>query len=171
MKNKLILIFGAIIIVIIIIIIIFIISKNTQKSNSNNNVIQNITRTNLQEDNSNVENYGKIANNITMTIKEGTLTNEGATVIITDKNEKKYDYGRWFIIEKKQNGNWVKLELLNPQDTVYGIAFERGNEEVVEMNINWADQYGKLSPGEYRLIKSIDDNGEFKYFSTDFFIN
>lgn len=37
-----------------------------------------------------------------MTIKEGTLTNEGATVIITDKNEKKYDYSKWFIIEKNK---------------------------------------------------------------------
>lgn len=170
MKNKLILFFGAIIIVIIIIIIIFIISKNTQES-SNSNVIQNITETNLQENNSNEENFGKIANNITMAIKEGTLTNEGATVIITDKNEKKYSYSSWFIIEKKQNGNWVKLELLNPKDTVGEIGIVRDNEEVVEMNINWTDQYGKLSPGEYRLVKNIDDNGEFKYFSTDFFIN
>lgn len=171
MKNKLILIFGAIIIVLVVIILLFIISKNTQKSYINSNVTQNTTKTNLQENNSNEENLGKIANNITMTIKEGTLTNEGATVIITDKNEKKYDYGRWFIIEKKQNGEWVKLELLNPQDTVYGIAIERGNEEVVEMNINWTEQYGKLSPGEYRLVKSIDDNGELKYFSTEFTIN
>ena len=77
------------------------------------------------------------------------------------KKREKYDYGKWFIIEK--NENWVKLELLNPQDTVYGIAIERGNEEVVEMNINWIEQYGKLSPGEYRLVKSIDDNGELKY--------
>lgn len=72
---------------------------------------------------------------------------------------------------KKQNGNWVKLELLNPKDTVSEIGIERGNEEVVEMNINWTEQYGKLSPGEYRLVKSIDDYGESKYFSTEFTIN
>ena len=171
MKNKLILIFGAIIIVLVVIILLFIISKNTQKSYINSNVTQNTTKTNLQENNSNEENLGKIANNITMTIKEGTLTNEGATVIITDKNEKKYNYGRWFIIEKKQNGNWVKLELLNPQDTVYGIAIERGNEEVVEIDVNWTEQYGKLSPGEYRLVKSFESNGELKYCSTEFTIN
>lgn len=171
MKNKWILIFEIIIIVIIISAIIFLISKNIQKSDDNSYNIQNTTKTSLQEDNSNEENFEKIASNITMTIKEGTLTNEGATVIITDKNEKKYDYGRWFIIEKKQNGNWVKLELLNPQDTVYGIAIERGNEEVVEIDVNWTEQYGKLSPGEYRLVKSFESNGELKYCSTEFTIN
>ena len=40
--------------------------------------------------NNNNENSDLIAENVKMTIKEGTLTNEGATVIITDKNEKKY---------------------------------------------------------------------------------
>lgn len=60
MKNKLILIFGIIIIVIIISAIIFLIGKNIQKSDDNSYNIQNTTKTSLQADNSNKENFEKI---------------------------------------------------------------------------------------------------------------
>lgn len=60
MKNKLILIFGIIIIVIIISAIIFLIGKNIQKSDDNSYNIQNTTKTSLQADNSNEENFEKI---------------------------------------------------------------------------------------------------------------
>ena len=60
MKNKLILIFGIIIIVIIISAIIFLIGKNIQKSDDNSYNIQNTTKTSLQADNRNEENFEKI---------------------------------------------------------------------------------------------------------------
>ena len=49
-----------IIIVIIISAIIFLIGKNIQKSDDNSYNIQNTTKTSLQADNSNEENFEKI---------------------------------------------------------------------------------------------------------------
>ena len=43
---------------------------------------------------------------VSIKIKEGTLTNTGATIIITDTTDKNYSYGEPYRIDKKENGKW-----------------------------------------------------------------
>lgn len=104
--------------------------------------------------------------NVTMELKENTLTNSGATIIITDNNKVKYTYEEYYKLEKRIDHIWYELK---PSGDVLfnemGYLVDDNNE--LEMNIDWSKTYGNLTSGKYRIIKRIYD-GEYKYFSVEF---
>ena len=104
--------------------------------------------------------------NVTMNIKENTLTKSGATIIITDNNKVKYRYEEYYKLEKRIDHIWYELK---PSGDVLfnemGYLVDDNNE--LEMNIDWSKTYGNLTSGKYRIIKRIYD-GEYKYFSVEF---
>ena len=53
---------------------------------------------------------------VTMTIKKGTLTRTGATIIITDVSGKSNIYGDEYRLDKKVNGKWEELEIIYKGD-------------------------------------------------------
>ena len=104
--------------------------------------------------------------NVTMNIKENTLTKSGATIIITDNNKVKYTYEEYYKLEKRIDHIWYELKLSG--DVLFnemGYLVDDNNE--LEMNIDWSKSYGNLTSGKYRIIKRIYD-GEYKYFSVEF---
>lgn len=116
---------------------------------------------------------------VTMTIKGGTLTRTGATIIITDLNENSNTYGSEYQIDKKENGSWEKADIIfegNYGWNSIGYTVDENNQ--LEMDINWKDLYGTLENGEYRIVKNVFleniENGTIenskKYFSVEFTI-
>lgn len=104
--------------------------------------------------------------NVTMNIKENTLTKGGATIIITDNNKIKYTYEEYYKLEKRIDHIWYELK--PNSDVIFnemGYLVDDNNE--LEMNIDWSKTYGNLTSGKYRIIKRIYD-GEYKYFSVEF---
>ena len=104
-------------------------------------------------------------NDVIMTIKEGTLTNKSATLILTNNSDKNFQYGTPYEIEIKKDGEWhkinVKLDFTVP-------AFQLSARENKEIEINWENGYGKLEKGTYRIIKGIDyeyEEGKYKSFN------
>lgn len=92
----------------------------------------------------------KINEEISMTIKEGTLTPSGATVVITDKVERETGVINDYYFLAKQNGEkWEELEVKKRPNTV-NLAFEK--EQVREKEIDWSEKYGDLPAGTYRLV-------------------
>ena len=57
-------------------------------------------------------------NDVIMTIKEGTLTNKSATLVLTNNSDKNFQYGNPYGIEIKKDGEWhkinVKLDFTEP---------------------------------------------------------
>lgn len=109
---------------------------------------------------------------VTMTIKKGTLTKTGATIIITDINKHKYEYGQFFRIDVKENNSWKELEKIG--DATFNLmAYSVDENNQLEFKHNWKNIYGKLQSGEYRLVKEVCIN-EFckdkKEFSVEFII-
>lgn len=104
--------------------------------------------------------------NVTMKLKENTLTKSGATIIIKDNNKVKYTYEEYYKLEKRIDYIWYELK---PSGDVLfnemGYLVDDNNE--LEMNIDWSKTYGNLTSGKYRIIKRIYD-GEYKYFSVEF---
>jgi hypothetical protein len=101
-----------------------------------------------------------------MQIKEGSLTQTKAIVIIEDLNVNKYVYGQEFFIEKKENDNWIRLSPVGD----YGfneIGYLIGEDNTLEMVQDWSKVYGVLEKGKYRLVKNVFDNG-YKYFFVEF---
>ena len=103
-------------------------------------------------------------NDVIMTIKEGTLTNKSATLVLTNNSDKNFQYGTSYGIEIKKDGEWHKI---NVKLTSTVPAFQLSARENKEIEINWENGYGKLEKGTYRIIKGIDyeyEEGKYKSF-------
>lgn len=117
-------------------------------------------------------------NGISMTIKEGTLTEKGVTVIIKDTNGKgTYVYGTEFRIDKKENDNWVKPKETGNNCAFTQMAYYIDDDGFLEFEQDWECMYGKLGKGTYRLVKPTFletdtpiTEDEVKYFSVEFAI-
>ena len=104
-------------------------------------------------------------NDVIMTIKEGTLTNKSATLVLTNNSAKNFQYGNPYEIEIKKDGEWHKInvELYFNQP-----AFQLSSKESKEIELDWENGYGKLAKGTYRIIKGIDyeyEEGKYETFN------
>src|SRR5574344_30594 len=115
---------------------------------------------------------------ISMAIKEGTLTEKGATVIIKDTNGKEtYVYGTEFRIDKKENNNWIKPKETGNNCVSPEVAYYVDDDGFLEFEPSWECMYGKLEKGTYRLVKNTFlesdtpiTEDEIKFFSVEFTI-
>ena len=104
-------------------------------------------------------------NDVIMTIKEGTLTNKNATLVLTNNSNKNFQYGNPYEIEIKKDGEWHKINVELYFDM---LAFQLSAKESKEIELDWENGYGKLAKGTYRIIKEIDyeyEEGKYETFN------
>lgn len=102
-------------------------------------------------------------NDVIMTIKEGTLTNRSATLVLTNNSDKNFQYGDPYEIEIKKDGEWHKINIELYFDMP---AFQLSAKESKEIELDWENGYGKLANGTYRIIKEIDYEYEKQKYET-----
>ena len=102
-------------------------------------------------------------NDVIMTIKEGTLTNKSATLVLTNNSDKNFQYGNPYEIEIKKDGEWHKINVELNFDMP---AFPLSSKESKEIELDWENGYGKLPKGTYRIIKEIDYEYEEEKYET-----
>lgn len=111
---------------------------------------------------------------VTIEIKENTLTNTGATIIITDISGKNYTYGYGFEIQKLVNGKWKRLKLKNKNIAIPAIGFSPNENNQIEIKQSWIEEYGSLRKGKYRIIKNMHEGMGGRiithYIATEFYI-
>ena len=104
-------------------------------------------------------------NDVTMSIKEGTLTDTSATIILTNNSDKDFEYGNPYEIEIKKDGEWHKINVeLN--FTMQAIQLKAGESK--EIKLGWKEDYGKLASGTYRILKCVSyekEEGNFETFN------
>ena len=119
-----------------------------------------------------------LTDNVSMSIKDGTLSNTSVVVILTNNTDREMIYGEGFYLELLENGEWKRLEPA-PNFGWNLIAFKleakMSEKSTAEQEINWEMGYGKLPAGEYRLIKdvfayeAVPINGsDIEYISAEF---
>lgn len=109
----------------------------------------------------------KSMNNVTMTIKEGTLTKTSATYILESKS--KYSCGESYSIDKEEKEEWKTLTQISPHPfTLIGML--PGEDGKLEFKIDWSKRYGELENGRYRIVKSVYINGEQREIYVEFTI-
>ncbi len=100
-----------------------------------------------------------LAENITMKIKEGSLTNTGATVIITNlsSDENVNLINSEFKIDYKKNEKWYRLEskIKHEVTVMTGENVVDNKDNTYTQEINWERYYGKLDKGHYRIVKEV----------------
>ena len=92
-------------------------------------------------------------NDVIMTIKEGTLTNKSATLVLNNNSDNNFQYGNPYEIEIKKDGEWHKI---NAELYFNLLLFQLSAKESKEIELDWENGYGKLAKGTYRIIKEID---------------
>ncbi|WP_431804550.1 immunoglobulin-like domain-containing protein [Halobacillus andaensis] len=93
-----------------------------------------------------------------MSVKEGTVSSTGLTVILENNSEKQCTYGEHFLLEKKMEGRWYQVPIA--LDGNYGfedIGYDLDSSDSREWTVDWDWLYGGLEPGEYRIVKDILD--------------
>lgn len=106
---------------------------------------------------------------VSLSLKKDTLTKTSATIIISDISEQENTYGEWFRIDKKTNEFWEELKPIDDNYAFKDVAYKIGENNKLEMNIDWSKLYGELESGEYRLIKDLYNDGHI-YLSVEFTI-
>lgn len=104
-------------------------------------------------------------NDVKLSIKDGTLTNTGATLVLTNNTDKNFQYGNPYEIEIQKDGVWHKINVVLNFNLP---AFHLLPKENKEIELNWENGYGKLAEGTYRIIKGIDyeyEEGKFEAFN------
>lgn len=111
----------------------------------------------------NKSNIKALKNDVIMTIKDGTLTNKSVTLVLINNSDKKIQYGSSYEIEIKKNDEWHKI---NAELNFTLQLFILESKEKNEFKLNFEDEYGKLPPGTYRVIKKIDKEKEDGVFDS-----
>ena len=102
-------------------------------------------------------------NDVIMTIKEGTLTNKSATLVLINYSDKNFQYGSPYEIEIKKDGEWHKINVELNFDMP---DFQLLSKESKEIELDWENGYGKLTEWTYRIIKEIDYEYEKEKYET-----
>lgn len=165
MENKLNAI-NKISIILLIVIIILLLSYIIGRKN-----VSNVER-NKQNTVENNTSYKEDINNekikkVTMEVKEETITRNGATFVITDKNPTPFSYGEWYMIEKRENGKWNIMPSIVEGKIWPAIARLVGEDGKLEYKINWEKLYGELEAGEYRLVKEVANQYIYAEFNIE----
>lgn len=105
--------------------------------------------------------------NVSMIIKNKTLTKTGATIIITDLSGNDNTYGESYRIDKNENGKWKELKPIIKDYAWNLVGYTVDENNKLELEHNWEWLYGKLENGKYRLVKDVNN----KYISVEFEID
>jgi transcriptional regulator with XRE-family HTH domain len=91
---------------------------------------------------------------INMYIKENTLTNTGATIILENNTEFDFLFGKDYKIEKlNSNNGWNDMPIVCDNCAFNDIGYILTSKSTREIKMNWKDMYGELPKGEYRIVK------------------
>lgn len=105
---------------------------------------------------------------IDISIKEGTLTKTGATILLKKNVDYNISYGEDFWIEKYENSIYTKLDTIREcafNMPAYGLRMG----ETRELKQDWSCMYGHLDKGIYRLVKYIDFDSDIPITPDDVF--
>lgn len=126
----------------------------------------------LKGNNHTISDIKVTESNVSLSIKENTLTTSGATLILKNNSNTNIQYGNPYEIEIKNNKKWYKLD--GKMYFTLPLFFLEPNK-TVELEVNWQDGYKKLKKGTYRIIKEIkiekeDNTFDSFYIATEFTI-
>ena len=113
----------------------------------------------LKKDDNTIITYADIKE-IGLKIDIKNVTPKGATLTFNqyDENAPKGElmYGEEFFIQRKENDEWHVID--NLLDFAWKeVAYTISKNSVSEKDIDWYWLYGALTPGEYRIKKTIMD--------------
>ena len=104
---------------------------------------------------------------VTIEVLMDTVTRNGATIVITDKNENPYGWGKSYKLQQKIADEWYDMA---PQTEMIfeEIAYILDENGQFKQDIDWTRFYGELGNGTFRIVKDTYDNGYIDFYSNEF---
>lgn len=100
-------------------------------------------------------------------------TDTGGDLEIVNRSGKELQYGDWFDIQRKVGEEWYSLSYIIENVGFHQVAYLLPMGETSIKPITWEWMYGKLPPGEYRIVTDVMDYrapGDFdKYYLAEEF--
>lgn len=94
-----------------------------------------------------------------LTLEVQDVSSKGATVVFTQSGGSvtgSLEYSKSYKIEKLEDSGWVEANMID--DVVFeDIAMTIASDDTTEYKINWANVYGKLPSGTYRVVLTVTD--------------
>ena len=98
------------------------------------------------------------AEDITMEIVEGTLTNTSATIVITDLSGEDNIYDKDYRIDKLEDDKWYTLDdIIKGNVLIVGTGLGLDENNQLKQEINWEKYYGPLEKSKYRIVKNASN--------------
>lgn len=95
---------------------------------------------------------------VTMAAKEGTVSPTGLTLQFENKSGKDCIYGDFFLLEKKNSGEWYQVPVaIEGNYGFHSIGYSLTPSGDSEWVVDWEWLYGSMDTGEYRIVKDILD--------------
>lgn len=111
------------------------------------------------------------AEGLAIHVEAGSASSTGAILRLVNSTDREWQFGQEYWIEKKENGEWHEIRSLRGrafEALSYLLAPHSTREEVC----SFADGYGRLTTGEYRLVKELlrEKSGgwESQYLAAEF---
>ena len=114
-------------------------------------------------------------NVVTIELQRESISDTGATIIITDKGFQKHGWGAEYFLQAKENGEWKRLEPLsyipNPDSIFPLFDYSLNEHDQLMQTLDWSIRYGELQNGTYRIVKIGFDpktDEEVYFYSEEF---
>ena len=112
-------------------------------------------------------NNKAVLDNVSMIIKDGTLTS--ATIVIKNTSNKELTSGEWFRIDRlEDSGEWKKVKSISDNYAFNAIGWIIKPRGEFEDKVDWSKLYGELRKGHYRIVKEVYGNGNKKVIYAEF---
>lgn len=116
------------------------------------------------------DNITSSYDDLTVSIKEDSVTASGLTLVFHNSGDKEYHYGSYYHLDRKEDSSWVRLPYEYDGEGEIGWTEEaypvmKDTDSIWEVNWEWL--YSKLTAGEYRIVKNGNDfrkTGDFDSF-------
>ncbi|MBR3825598.1 MAG: M56 family metallopeptidase [Lachnospiraceae bacterium] len=100
-------------------------------------------------------------------------TNISGDLEFVNQSDRDLQYGEWFDIQRRVNGEWYSLSYVIEDLAFHQVAYLLPKGETSVNNVNWVWMYGELPPGNYRIVTEVMDYrapGDFdKYYLAEEF--
>lgn len=94
-----------------------------------------------------------------LTLEVQDVSSKGATVVFTQSGGSvtgSLEYSKSYKIEKLEDSGWVEANMMD--NVIFeDIAMTIASDDTTEYKINWANVYGKLPSGTYRVVLTVTD--------------
>ena len=112
------------------------------------------------ENSINQNNDGDTPNQLGVSFEVENVTAKGLTIHCRQsggENVFELNTGSYFVIQKKENSNWIDVEYVSQENNVVWTteAWAIHKEDTTTWDVDWEWLYGELSAGQYRIGKEI----------------